>query len=1473
MSLLSDADLGLGGKSGGLLSDEDLGIKAPAAKAEAREPPLKTSAPSGETLNGAVAGRAYKTKALASFAPITPAENIGHTAAAAGAQLGDMILSAVPDLAAKVLNTGTRLYAGATGESHKIVSDAGEQAEQLVPEWMKSPLQTLLTDKALGGRQEPELVNKSIDNFAQALDKGTKGILNEKDSKYLLGMLLDTAGAESVHAGAVKLALRAKELTQPQTVGEHALEVEASAKAAIAGKPKLSPAETKAYLDSVKETARKAFPDDKDYASHLSYLEEEKLNAPDEKGGADPKFLASVAGLTAGGVGLYAAWKHNKREDERRGMNPSDAPQTDLERQEQLLKQQEDYGQDRREYELEHQPLDWRGPSNGLLGGLGLGAAVFGAIKSKGGMWHPEAVERLSNAISPRPNAGTEFGEPPRIAAENTHAKRMVSGYLNKHAGTATDPLKDVEIPFATGTKRWEDVTDRAFKGEQVQGPKGQETQFTMPKGDGKTLEGSQAHFNQQALTSYLSHVGDYLREHVDPEKLGQYDLVRAVKETRKWDDELAKNMEKAQLDDTKGSPVYKDYGDGMRWVQLTKPGQFARESDAMGHSVRGYEPPKSQRQQYNIDNPKGEQPHPDWVPASGDSGHPSYGLGGWEAIKSGDAKVYSLRDAKGKSHVTVEVQGKFNPKELLDPSQMMRPHEHPELESITQIKGKQNRAPSAEYLPYVQDFVKGGKWGEVGDYANTGLYKRSELKPNVQEAASSMYPGEEHLTPEQLDRVIDRNSQGTFGAQRGSVDPRLLARMAAVGVGAAVGSQLDSNDHLAGAFLGGLAGAAMGHLATKGTVDAVRSAFKPDDRIRVNELSDAHEHAVAAAGRSIWQQQKAVEKLVPKAERREAITHAIEANDLSGLSESEKKAAGIVKQFFEASKKSGLDSGVLKNSLANYVTHLWGKDAKTQGILAGMLDPRAGGPSMSPESRFAMKRSIPTIAEGKRLGMTPMTEDISSIMGIYGNSIARSIENSKFLAALKNEKEPGGAGLIEKAGKAPSGYMPIDHPQMRGLLVHPDIAPSLKFIFDNRDPGMVMRGLEGLNTAVKRSAVSFSLFHAKALTDALIGAASNPLSVGKTLVTSALGTNKYLKMLREGGAGDLVDKALQGGLKFSMEKGKLADEDVGGSFYGMLKDLRGLADKTIPGSGLLVKGVEKVNHAVDTLMWERLHAGMKLSIFAEKYEALLENNAKAHLRDPARNPLRSEKEVSAAAASFTNDIFGGLNWRRVAEETKTRWGRDLALSALSPSGRRVMQLLMFAPDWTISTTRAALKAFGPGSGVRGLLEPKTVADLHRQYILRSAIYYVAVGDSINYAMSGHHIWDNKDPTTIDMGDGRTMQWSKHTMEPVHWLTKPGQQAVNKLGIIPREIASQVQGKQYLTTSGQAPPLQGFGPRVAHVAKAVEPIALQQGLGSTDSAGIAGFLGAPIYGRTYAQRDALKQSAAVRRRLERRYAQ
>jgi len=247
-----------------------------------------------------------------------------------------------------------------------------------------------------------------------------------------------------------------------------------------------------------------------------------------------------------------------------------------------------------------------------------------------------------------------------------------------------------------------------------------------------------------------FDHIVDVLREDVAagrirPEQLSKVSMEQAVRRTFEYDQELARKMNEARMTSRAELPVYKEYPEGLKWVELNRPGDFAAESDAMGHSVRGYEPP---------------QGHPDWVKGSGEEGHLGYGYGGWEGIKSGRAKVYSLVDAKGEPHVTIETKApdlrsnydelqplqmqadreadaqnfktfaereKFVDKRYQELKAQLMAQKKPEGDyTITQIKGKQNAKPKAEYLPFVRDFVQGGNWSDVRDFQNTGLEWRT---------------------------------------------------------------------------------------------------------------------------------------------------------------------------------------------------------------------------------------------------------------------------------------------------------------------------------------------------------------------------------------------------------------------------------------------------------------------------------------------------------------------------------------------------------------------------------------------------------------------------------------------------------------------------------------------------------------------------------------------------------------------------
>jgi hypothetical protein len=141
--------------------------------------------------------------------------------------------------------------------------------------------------------------------------------------------------------------------------------------------------------------------------------------------------------------------------------------------------------------------------------------------------------------------------------------------------------------------------------------------------------------------------------------------------------------------------------------------------------------------------------------------------VGGYcDDVLSGRSKIYSLRDKKtGAPHVTIEVVPPVDPygldfqdpayrrnveltpqtraeyREYIRQWRVRNPNVTGELDSeqmtqalkeagvppkytpvIEQIKGKGNKKPKDEYLPFVQDFVRSGRWDSVEDLDNTGL-------------------------------------------------------------------------------------------------------------------------------------------------------------------------------------------------------------------------------------------------------------------------------------------------------------------------------------------------------------------------------------------------------------------------------------------------------------------------------------------------------------------------------------------------------------------------------------------------------------------------------------------------------------------------------------------------------------------------------------------------------------------------------
>lgn len=217
----------------------------------------------------------------------------------------------------------------------------------------------------------------------------------------------------------------------------------------------------------------------------------------------------------------------------------------------------------------------------------------------------------------------------------------------------------------------------------------------------------------------------------LNPASLQRMSWPQAVEHAGTIDKWRAAKMAEEQSNIVASNPafaVHKQYPEnnplGLAWYQIRQPeGAESRdalqqalksEGDAMGHCVGGY----------------------------------------CDDVARGDSMIYSLRDAKGEPHVTIEASPQrmvmsdlvrhlggdrdladdhlergFQAREAGDGSKSALAHAlelagAPRAHEIRQIKGKQNLKPKEDYIPFVQDFIRSGKWGQVNELRNADMVR-----------------------------------------------------------------------------------------------------------------------------------------------------------------------------------------------------------------------------------------------------------------------------------------------------------------------------------------------------------------------------------------------------------------------------------------------------------------------------------------------------------------------------------------------------------------------------------------------------------------------------------------------------------------------------------------------------------------------------------------------------------------------------
>ena len=351
------------------------------------------------------------------------------------------------------------------------------------------------------------------------------------------------------------------------------------------------------------------------------------------------------------------------------------------------------------------------------------------------------------------------------------------------------------------GGSLWENLSDRVVSSGQAkylqEEPKMMAENPWMQKLDPEsTVYGMQSSI-ERGLS--FDHLVDELSNAMNPEsglprnlllrpeqmqQMGMEKAVRHVDAINKW---RAAQQAAANAELANRAMVLREYPDvpempnpkGLRWMELGPEKdinesliQVGRDGGAKvgvpGEEAKYFDSPEEAKKYLTSRNLEKQLKY------EGDTmGHC---VGGYcEDVLEGRSRIFSLRDAKGEPHVTVEVGPGLKPdfESLVDQAYRSGDHSrferefdringigayqlldremlesgmgedlwdftqyalqrHPETmvrwaqPSIKQVKGKQNLAPKDEYLPFVQDFVRnsplGTPWGQVEDLKNTGL-------------------------------------------------------------------------------------------------------------------------------------------------------------------------------------------------------------------------------------------------------------------------------------------------------------------------------------------------------------------------------------------------------------------------------------------------------------------------------------------------------------------------------------------------------------------------------------------------------------------------------------------------------------------------------------------------------------------------------------------------------------------------------
>lgn len=505
--------------------------------------------------------------------------------------------------------------------------------------------------------------------------------------------------------------------------------------------------------------------------------------------------------------------------------------------------------------------------------------------------------------------------------------------------------------------------------------------------------------------------------------------------------------------------------------------------------------------------------------------------------------------------------------------------------------------------------------------------------------------------------------------------------------------------------------------LKTKAVASAIKDSYLhlpewTDFKRAVGEWSFSNQSSDLATRRFVNQ----IKKTIPRRDRREAITNWIQADGDAALLASRAAAsrgatrrgyemaqtltneeitiARNMSSYLESRLQEGMEAGILRSGLENYITQVWRRPNAVATQLFGDLTLGR----LTPDFKFARKRIFDSYFDGEQAGFKPLTKDAGGLIAIYDQAFNRTLASRAFIKSLHENKASDGLPItmlegegrpVPKGEEIPEAYLVKPHKRPKGAVTE-DGRPYVRIEHSALRDWKYLTTVEGGQPIMMKADMLVHPDHAAHLRN--------------VLGTSRLRENPYSNVLLRG---QMVAKST----KLSLSLFHQVQEGIHGIFHRISPfnppelDFKNPIQAELVRAGVIVSdyhaysafseglgstkglvervpGLGKLQIAYSEYLFQDYIPRLKMSMATHAFE----RNLARYAREMESGNITRE-QVAALTATQANAAFGALNYNLLGKH-----GRN-------PTIQDFFRIAALAPDFLEARARFVGQALRPYGG------------------------------------------------------------------------------------------------------------------------------------------------------------------------------